>query len=165
MWTYIKRNYKIILVATGFFLVGNVIAFLLEDYYRQLVRSLFHFFYGDNIRFYGKNFHLFASDKFAGSFGLFLSLSFLLLRPSTLYKRIKRISLAIFLFFATTFLITGLDGKRLIIECTACDDGIRRLTYNQVNYDAYFIISLIAAILFLLLAYFRRPANKHEQQA
>jgi hypothetical protein len=49
-----------------------------------------------------------------------------------------------------TILITALDSKRLIIECTACADGIRRLTFNQLTYDKYFIISLTTAIAYLL---------------
>jgi hypothetical protein len=57
----IKNNYKTILTTIGFLLMGIAVAFLFEDYFRQLVRFSFKFFNGDNIQFYGKNFHLFAS--------------------------------------------------------------------------------------------------------
>jgi hypothetical protein len=153
MWTTIKNNYKTILMTIGLLLVGVVFAFLFEDYYRQLVRFSFKFFNGDNIQFIGKNFHLFASDRFVAAFGLFTSLSFLLLKFSSRPNRIKRVCLTIFVFFATTILITALDSKRLIIECTACDDGIRRLTFNQLTYDKYFIIGLTISIAYLLTTY------------
>ena len=150
MWTLLKNNYKTILTATGLFFVAIIVAFLFEDYYRQFVRFLFKFFNGNNIQFIGKNFHLFASYSFVSAFGLFTSLTFLLLKFTSHSNRIKRFFLTISFFFAMTILITALDSKRLIIECTACDDGIRRLNFNQITYDKYFIISLTTAI-----AYFR----------
>ena len=153
MWTIIKNNIKIILTAIGLFLTGIVLAFLLEDYYRQLVRFSFKFFNGDNIQFYGKNFHLFASVSFVVAFGLFTSLTFLILKFSLRLYRLKRVCLTVFMFFAITILITAVDSKRLILECTACDDGIRRLTYNQLTYDLYFMISLSTAFTYLLTAY------------
>jgi hypothetical protein len=149
----IKNNYNTILTATGLLLFGIILAFLFEDSYRQLVRFSFKFFNGDNIQFFGKDFHLFASDSFMFAFGLFTSLTFLGLKFSLKPHRIKRAWVTIVIFFGTTILITALDSKRLIIECTACDDGIRRLTFNQLTYDKYFIISLSAAITYLLTAY------------
>lgn len=149
----IKNNYKIILEIGGLLLVAIVVAFLFEDDYRQFIRFLFSFFNGDKIQFVGKGFHLFASGIFVATFGIFASFSFLLLMFSTRPRRIKRTCVTIIIFFAMTILITALDSKRLIIECTACDDGIRRLPYNQITYDTYFIISLTTAIAYLLMTY------------
>jgi hypothetical protein len=140
-------------MTTGLLLVAIVVAFLFEDYYRHLVRFSFKFFNGDNIQFFGKDFHLFPSDNFVIVFGLFISLTFLLLKFSSRPNRIKRTIVTVFVFFATTVLITALDSKLLIIECTACDDGIRRLTFNQLAYDKYFIISLTTAFVYLLTTY------------
>jgi len=153
MWTTVKNNYKTILTTIGLLLVAIVVAFLFEDYYRQLVRFSFKFFNGDNIQFFGKNFHLFPSDSFVIAFGLFTSLIFLLLKFSSRSNRLKRTCVTVFVFFVTTILITALDSKRLIIECTACDDGIRRLTFNQPNYDKSFIISLSTAFVYLMTTY------------
>lgn len=153
MWTTVKNNYKTILTTTGLLLVAIVVAFLLEDYYRQLVRFSFKFFNGDKIQFTGKNFHLFASDMFVFVFGLFCSLTFLLLKFSSQPSRLKRTCVTVIIFFVTTILTTAFDSKRLIIECTACDDGIRKLTYNEVTYDKYFIISLTIAFTYLLTIY------------
>lgn len=153
MWTIIKGNYKTILTTTGLFLVGFIVAYLFEDYYRQLVRFSFKFFNGDNILFIGKNFHLFASYSFVTAFGLFVSLTFLLLKFSSRPNRLKRTCIAIIFFFATTILVTAFDSMRLVVECTACNDGIRRLTFNQPTYDKYFIISLTIAVAYLLTTY------------
>ena len=151
MWTTIKNKYKIILSTIGLLIVGIILAFLFEDFYRQLVRFSFKFFNGDNIQFVGKNFHLFASNSFVISFGLFTALTFLLLYNTFQADRLKILSVTVFLFFITTILITALDSKRLIIECTACDQGIRKLTYNELTYDGYFIVSLCVSLLYLFL--------------
>jgi hypothetical protein len=153
MWTIIKNNYITILTTVGVLLVGIVLAFLFEDYYRQLVRFSFKIFNGDNVQFIGKNFHLFASEIFVGAFGVFISLTFLLLKFSDSRYRLKRGYFAIVVFLATTIFIATLDCKRLIVECTACDDGIIRLTFNQLTYDKYFIISLATAFVFILTTY------------
>ena len=153
MWTTIKNNYKTILTTVGILLVAIVVAFLFEDYYRQLVRFSFKFFNGDNIQFFGKNFHLFPSDSFVVAFGLFTSLTFLLLKFSSRPNRLKRTYLTIIFFFATTILVTAFDSMRLVVECTACNDGIRRLHFNQPAYDKYFIISLTTAIAYLLTSF------------
>jgi predicted tellurium resistance membrane protein TerC len=94
-----------------------------------------------------------ARYRFVVSFGLFCVLSFLLLKYSSQEKRLKRVALTILFFFGMTILTTALDSKRLILECTACDDGIRKLTYNEISYDRYFQISLVVSILYLFISY------------
>jgi len=165
MWTTIKNNYKTIVATVGLLLVAILFAFLFEDYYRQLVRFSFKFFNGDNIQFFGKNFHLFPRDSFVVAFGLFVSMTFLFLKFSSRPSRLKRICVTVIVFFATTILITAFDSKRLIIECTACDDGIRRLTFNQPTYDKYFVISLTIAFAYLLTTFLldrKRPRKTNE---
>ncbi len=153
MWTSIKNNYKIILTTVVILFVGIVLAILFENYYRQLVRFSFKFFNGDKIQFVGKNFHLFASYFFVTAFGIFISLSFILFNFSTKSKRIKRACFTIIIFFCSTIFISALDCYGLIIECTACDDGIRKLSFNQPSYDNYFVISLTISFAYLLTTF------------
>lgn len=165
MWKAIKNNYKTILTTIGLFLIGFVVAFLLEDFYRQFVRFSFKFFNGDNIQFFGKNLHLFASDSFVIAFGLFTSLTFLLLKFSYRPNRLKKTCVTIIFFFTTTILVTAFDSTRLVVEYTACNDGIRRLHFNQPAYDKYFIISLATALAYLLTTYLlerKRPRKTNE---
>ena len=162
MWTILKNNYKTILLTIVLLLLGIIFAFIFEDYYRQLVRISFKYFNGDKIQFSGKNFHLYASYSFVIAFGLFTTLIFLLLKFSSRPNKIKRVCLTIFIFFATTFLTTALDSTRLVVECTACNEGIRILAYNELSYDNYFIISLTTAIAYLIAIYLleRKQLNK-----
>lgn len=153
----IRENYKIILSAIQDTFFGFLFAYILangfEDYYRQLIRYLFRFFNGDSIRFIGKNFHLFPSLSFIINFGIFTSLAMMLFRFSFKPHRIRRISLMVLIFFSTTILTIALDSKRLIIECTTCQDGIRRLTFDQLAFDNYFSIGLFTAIAYLLTTF------------
>lgn len=149
----IENNYKTILTATGLLITAVVAAFLFEGYYRQFVLFLFKFFNGDKIQFLGKNFHLFPSNSFVIAFVLFTLFTFSLLKLSPKPNQLKRTCTTVFVFFTATILITALDSQRLIVECTACNDGIRRVTYNQVTYDKYFIMSLTTTSAYLLTAY------------
>lgn len=154
--TTVMSNLKTALTALGIFFVGTVAGYISEYHYRRFVRFLFWLFNGDNIQFYGKDFHLFPSACFVISSGLYASLAFLLLKNATWTYRIKRGSLSVIVFFTTTVLIAALDSKRLIMECTACDDGIRKLVFGAVAYDTYFITSLSASILYLFGAWYIR---------
>ena len=155
----------IVLTAIGIFLVALIVAFLFEDYYRQLIRFLFRFFNGDNIQFIGKNFHLFASNCFVVSFAFFCMLTFLMLKSSQQSKRLKRSCLTVLILFTSTFFITALDSKMLIVECTACNNGILKLVYNEVAYDRYFIISLIISFVYLLASYLLEPTKRKKAKA
>jgi hypothetical protein len=153
MWTIVKRNYKTILAIAGLLLIANIVLYLLEEYYRKLVRLSFKFFNGDNIQFYGKYFHLKPSDNLIIAISIFTLLTYLLLKFSSRPKRLKRTLVTINIFFAMTILITALDSKLQIIACTACDDGILILSLNNITYDKYFIVSLIASFTYLLTTY------------
>lgn len=159
MWTSIKNNYKTILITLGLFVLGVVTAFVAEDFYRQLVRFIFKFFNDDKINFIGKNFHLFASIKFVLAFGLFCSLTFIILNRNKFYNRAKAILYLTSIFLLITTVIALFDSKRLIIECTACNDGIIKLTYNEITYDFYFITSLLLSLLVTNLFVFRHNKN------
>lgn len=155
MWKSLDNKIKTASIETALFFLGSVVAYACEDYYRQLVRFLFKLFNGNNIVFIGKNVHLFPSTEFTVSFGVFCTLTFFIVHKNPLYNKYKAFFYLIIMFLLTTTIICWLDSKRLIIECTACDDGIRKLSYNQITYDAYFIISLVVSILFLLFLVYR----------
>jgi hypothetical protein len=150
----LKSHYKAIFNTIGILLIGIAAAFLFEENYRQLVRSLFKLIQGDKIQFVGKNFQMFASKSFVYSFGVFTSIVFLALRFSSKNKRLIRLFITLAIFFITTILICTIDSYRLIIECTACDGGVRNLTFDQLNYNRYFILSLILSLCYLLFAFF-----------
>lgn len=155
-----NSKFKTGISTVAFFLFGVLIAFFFEDRYRQLVRYSFKLFNGEKIQFIGKNFHLFASYRFVIALGLFTSCTFLSLQYSFKAIRVKNAVLAILIFFASTFIICLLDSKRLLFECTACDDGIKRLSFHEITYDMYFIISLTTSIVFLISNHFLKEKKQ-----
>ena len=152
-----EDNDKSVLTLLGFFLGGVFCGYLIEDFYRQFVRFVFWIFNGNHIQFTGKNFHLFASNPFVFAFGIFIVVVFLFLTVSIREDRLKKVVNVVLLFLFSSTLTSTLDSKRLLLECTQCTqctDGIRKIGYNEVGYDSYFVVSLSASIIYLLITYY-----------
>ncbi len=155
---------KIILLLLLVFVLTITLAVYNENSYRVLVRFFFNFFQGDKIKFVGKNFHLFASPYFVVAFGLFSVLFTFLLYGQSKKSVFFYSALAIILFFITTMVTTYLDSKFKIIECTACQAGIRSLHYNAINYDFHFITSLVVGLFPLLWTSIKKQISKRRHR-
>lgn len=145
------KKLKNILILLLVFAVAVLSAFYFEEYYRSFVRHFFKYFSDNKIQFVGKNFHLFASDYFVLSFGVFCVIFIKLIKEETLKSMFWNVFIVIILFAATTITISYVFSVIKITECTACDDGIRKLQYNEINYDAIFITSLLVSLVPLIL--------------
>lgn len=143
------KKSKKILTLLLIFAVTTLLAFYFEEYYRSFVRHFFKYFSNNNIQFAGKNFHLFASNYFVLLFGVFCVIFIKLIKEKTLKSMFLNIFIVIILFVATT--ISYIISLIKIAECTACDDGIRKLQYNEINYDSIFITSLVVSLIPLIL--------------
>lgn len=53
----------------------------------------------------------------------------------------------LFLFSIAIILISSLNANLKVIECTACDGGIRKLGYGEINYNLILISSLVISII------------------
>lgn len=111
---------KVILLLLAIFLLAITLAFYYENNYRILVRFFFSLFQGDQIKFSGKDFHLFASYSFVIGFGLYCSLQTLLLYRKNHTRRLIELSTSILLFFITTTMTTFADSLQMVAKCTAC---------------------------------------------
>lgn len=145
----------------GIFLFGVLLASFLEVYFRTFVRFLLKSFNGNNIVFIGKDFHLFVSFTFMISFGVFCSLTFVIFKKYNFFNPLKVLICSTLSFLITLFLIIYIHSKLLIIECTACDDGIRRLGYYEITYDSYWIISLSITLLVIGIITFIQSKKKN----
>lgn len=129
------------------FILSVILAFYFEEHYRVLVRFFFKFYQGDKISFFGKNFYLLASPYMLISFGLFsVVLTGFLYRQSVGKVLIYLLS-AIGLFFISTMTTAYFDSLSKVINCTTCQDGVKRVHYNNVNYAFHFIVSLLAGLI------------------
>ena len=157
----LKIFHKNIIWIVTVFIIASAIGFYCENSYRILVRYLFRLLTSNSIIFVGKDFHILPETSFVISFGIFCSIFINSLLRDSIKIILIKISIVIVLFFITTLISTFVDGTYSIMECTKCDDGIRRLNYNDVNYSLHFILSLLIAIiptLFIILK--TRKANK-----
>ena len=140
-------------------LVGGIILFLLfiasiycafyfEESFRKLIRYLYTAFSDGKISFFSpkKDIH-FASWGYVVSFGLFMVILCFLFYIQTNKQRFINGVLAIFLFVASMLIQIYFGSLLKLIECTACNDGTRKLHFNEINYDQIFISSLIVAII------------------
>lgn len=151
---------RLILLLLLVFISAVALAFYNEESYRVLVRFFFKFYQGDKIRFYGKNFQLFASPYILISFGLFSVISTAYLCRQRAQRVIVYLFSAIGLFFIATITTTYFDSLSKVINCTACQDGVRRVHYNDVNYDFHFIVSLLAGLFPIIWSLIKRRIAK-----
>ena len=154
------KKLKAILLLLLIFILTVVIAFYFENSYRVLVRHLFNLFQGEKIKFVGKNFHLFASPYLLIVFGLFCVLLSVLLYGQKTRGKLIYLGLTIVLFFITSFATTYVDSTGYVVECTACQDGVRSLHYNEINYDFHFITSLVVGLLPLFWIFLKKQILK-----
>lgn len=123
-------------------------ALLFEEDYRQFIRYIYENLSSNKLIFHrpGKYFH-FASGEFVLAPSLFFLLLYFFLRNRNKKKQILRIITTVILFFVSIVFLSFIDSQEKLAECTACPDGTRVLTYEEINYDLLFIISLILALL------------------
>lgn len=133
---------SVLAVATGW------LSIWLEGPYESFVRQLCE---AQNIRFLGKHVELWVSHWFMFGAALWVGTSYMLLWPFEIWVRIVRMSLAItLLILIISIQATGWAVMRLV-ECTACDSGIRQMAFRDVPDDGFFVVALVIAMLPMLL--------------
>ena len=78
-------------------------------------------------------------------------------------QRTKILKNGIFLvviFIVALIGISAIDANLKIIECTACDDGIRKLGYNEINYGIILSISAIVSLIPSLVTLIKKWQNR-----
>ena len=138
---------KKLLIIIVTLIVGLITSYLLEGFFREQIQRIFKWATSDHIKFIGKNFYIFSGLfyylSFAVSFAAFGILNF-----NQPFKRIINNGLiGIFIFILSVIGISSFDANLKVIECTACQDGIRKLQWNEINYD---LILGISALLFII---------------
>jgi hypothetical protein len=149
MTIFTKLLVKTILTALGIFVLGCLCAMVLDSHYRNAILFLLQYFNGEHIHFIGKNFHLFASYTFIFSAGIYSLLMYLLIKFWPNKKYFIQIFWSILISTILTLIEVKLDSEIIVLNCTACDDGILTINYSYINHDKYFIMSLGSSLLYL----------------
>jgi len=152
MTIFTKPDVKTMFIALAIFILGCLGALFLDGYYRNAILFLLQYFNGEHIHFIGKNFHLFPSNTFIFSLGIYSFLIYLFKKfwPNTKYFIL--LFWSIFISIILTLIVVKLDSEIMVLNCTACDDGLLTVYYSEFKYDKYFIISLVTSLLYLSMA-------------
>lgn len=138
------------------FLGGFGVGLWTEFWIREFILDLFVFFTDNHIRFRGKIFiPLFFGWHYSAIFALIGLFCYHAFRVCTLREKIKYASLAVCIFFLVLAVLCYFDSNIKIIECTACDDGIRTLEYSDIRYERIIFASLALALLPIGIKYIR----------
>lgn len=134
-----------IIVAILIFIVGFVIAFFSESFFRGVIQDLYRWTTSNNIVFFGKNFYLFGSPLF--HLGLAFTFVIFYLTNKIETQTFRNIALGILIFALTLITFSALDANIKIIQCTACSNGVRRLHWNDINYGHILGLSTILSVI------------------
>jgi len=138
---------KIIIIGIVAFVIGILIAFYSEGFFRKQIQELYQWSTSNRIHFVGKNFYIFGNGFHYLSFGLTFSLFVLTNWNKKTNLIIKNGILTLLIFGIVLFGISVLDANMKIIECTDCNDGIRKLHWNEIKYGNILGISSILSII------------------
>jgi len=145
------------------FILGMSFGFYFEGFFRELIQDVFRFTTSDKIQFVGKNISIFSDRTFEYFLGFALMI-FLLSNLNLKWNLIfKNTILCLLIFGISIFVISAIDANLKIIECTACENGIRKLHWNGINYGLIIGTSAIISIIPSLIRIIKRTKKASVQ--
>jgi hypothetical protein len=131
-------------ISIGLIILGFTISVMAESGLRHLIQTLFT---RNAIHFYGKDFHLFAGPYYYLSFGLGLLVIWFSWDGLTPKQKAIDALLTLIIFFIAIGFISWVVSTKMVVECTACNDGTRGIYYNDINYDGIIIASVLLSMI------------------
>lgn len=138
---------KSIITSALFLILGVLVSFVFDNDLRELIRDIYAWSTGGQIRFFGKNFHLFPTSITTIVFGISFFLFGLNASNNSLSINIKHGAIWIMLFTLIMIVYSSVQAHLRIIECTSCIDGIRSVNFNEVRYDLIMNTSLLLSTI------------------
>lgn len=140
------------------------IGFYFESFFRGMIQDIFRLSTSDKIQFVGKNISIFSDRTFEYILGFALMI-FLLENSNLKPKRILKNTVFCLLIFGISLIgFSAIDANIKVAECTACDDGIRKLHWNGINYVLIIGTSAIISIVPSLIRIIKRTKKASVQQ-
>jgi hypothetical protein len=147
---------KKIIFGTLAFIIGIGIAFYSESFFRGIIQDIFIWSTSNKIQFVGKNFFVFSNKLYFLTFGIGLLILTLENLNEKLTQVLKSGIISLLIFGVLIIGISAIDANMKIVECTACNDGIRKLNWNEINYGLILGTSTIISIIPNLLRIIKR---------
>ncbi|WP_298537944.1 hypothetical protein [uncultured Algibacter sp.] len=138
---------KKVLIGIIGFILGISFGFYFEGFFREIIQDIFRFTTSDKIRFVGKNISIFSDRTFEYILG-FALMTFLLANIKLKTKRIlKNVIICLLIFGISIFLISAINANLKVIQCTACDNGIVKIHWNNINFGLTIGLSAIFSVV------------------
>ncbi len=138
------------------FIIGIGIAYYSESFFREIIQDIFKWSTSDKIKFVGKNFYVFSNKLYFITFGIGMLILTLENLNRKFTQMLKNGILSLLIFGILLIGISAIDANMKIIECTACNDGIRKLHWNEINYGLIIGMSVIISIIPNLIRIIKR---------
>ena len=145
------------------FIFGIGIALYSESFFREIIQDIFRWSSSDKIKFVGKNMYIFSDKTYYITLGIIpLVLTFENLNTKTT-EFLKNGIICLLIFGISLITISAIDANIKIAECTACDDGIRKLHWNGINYGLTIGTSAVISIVPSLIRIIKRTKKASVQ--
>lgn len=138
---------KKIIIGIVFFIIGFGVAVYFYSFFRFIIQDLFQWTTNNGIQFNGKDFYLFGDPTYFISFGLLFPIFSLANFNAKRLTILRNGIILIAIFIIALIVISAIVANFKIIECTACNDGIRKLGYNEINYGLILALSAFFSII------------------
>ncbi|EWH09371.1 hypothetical protein IZU89_07545 [Cellulophaga lytica] len=138
------------------FVIGIIIAYSSESFFRGIIQDIFKWSTSDKIQLVEKNFFVFSNKLYFLTFGIGLLILMLDNLNQKLADYLKNIIISLLIFGILILGFSSLDANLKVVECTACDNGIRKLHWNDINYGLILGLSAIFAIIPSLIRIIKR---------
>ncbi|WP_324026198.1 hypothetical protein QSV08_02255 [Maribacter sp. BPC-D8] len=138
---------KKILLAISVLMTGFIIALYSDSFLRFKVRDIYLLSTFNKIEFIGKDFFFFNNVSYYIATAVTFLILYLANSTSTIVLFLKNSFIAVFIFIITLLALSAIDANLKLIQCTACDDGIKELKRNDINYSLLILSALFASII------------------
>ncbi|MCF7559679.1 hypothetical protein L3X39_03445 [Sabulilitoribacter multivorans] len=145
---------KKVLIGIIGYILGMSFGFYSEGFFRELIQDIMRFTTSDKIQFVGKNISIFSDRTFEYILG-FALMTLLLANIGLKTKQIfKNIILCLLIFGISIFLISAINANLKVVQCTACENGIVKIHWNNINFGLTIglssILSIVPSIIILV---------------
>ena len=143
-----KRNLiKKIIFGIIALIIGFTCALYSDSFLRFKIQDIYLLATSNKIEFIGKNFFFFNNDSYYLGFGGVFLILYLANYKNKLSLILKNGFIAVLIFIIFLIITSTIDANLKLVECTACENGIRQLRRNDIKYSLIIVFSLLISII------------------
>lgn len=140
-----KKNLQKTSIIVLLLIVSLPLGFYIHFYLADFILDLHRWATDNAIKFIGKSIIL-PSVAYLICFTIaFTFLGYQIIFIKT--NRLKQVIIWLFIFGLSILILSSINAKLLIMNCTACDDGILKIRYHNADYNAILTISSLLSMI------------------